>query len=717
MNRIIYVIFILLSFIATRQSEAQEAPAVKRDSLRALKKLSLEELMNIEITTSGRREQKISDVPASVVVITREEIEAYGYQSLQEILSNALGMYKIDDYRSVGFGIRGFFSNVYNRDIVFMINGLRQQLPYVNTNDFDQMNIQVESIERIEFVRGPTAVIYGNDAFFGAINIITHEKGKNEKSLVVASYGSDNTYRGSMQINSDEENTIVNISAGFFHTDGRDVSFNKILDSVQRYDGVWIKDGTTKDFFKHSSGYTNISIEHKGFYANTSYDITNRNLIHYFAPVYDTTKLNRKDNAFRSKLGYRKMINPMISFDLSGSYVRYLASNSAAKALVIPNVHYGGDRVESQKMDVELMAFIKPLGELIFTLGTRYSNTASGYDLTDVPEVGVDRYSENLITPAVMFSAYLQGEYAIGSKISLLAGFRANKQYSYDFKNTKFVSGIYQDTIYTYRHDDVHAVPRVAVVYKINPKHILKLMYGEAISRPSIYENSYVTWVIHPELIPQTISTMEVNYITGMFSDFTFTLSAFFNKLNNLINRQITLDPATGPAASTNNSGEFETMGAELQVLYKPVEKLSFDVSMSYQKTTDKLHEINAAYSPNFLAYFKAIYNIKTNIVIGTSSYYVGSMESEWDPSPVDPANGDMTPKGRIHKAVPGYFNLCANIRFNNILKTGFYFSLHGENLLNADIYYAPTLVNSEYLPKGTVDSGIYLYGVLGFKF
>jgi len=92
-----------------------------------------------------------------------------------------------------------------------MINGVIQKQPYHSWNYIPLMNLQVECIERIEVVRGPVAIIYGNDAFFGAINIITHQKGISTKSSATVAYGNDNTYRGNVQINSATESTTINL--------------------------------------------------------------------------------------------------------------------------------------------------------------------------------------------------------------------------------------------------------------------------------------------------------------------------------------------------------------------------------------------------------------------------------------------------------------------------------------------------------------------------
>lgn len=679
------------------------------DSLAPYLNMSFEELLSLKVTTAGKQEQKISEIPASVVVITRADIEAYGYQSLKEILSNALGMYKIDDYKNVSFGVRGFFSNVYSRNLVFMINGVIQQQPYLDWNDLYLMNIQVESIERIEFVRGPVAIIYGNDAFFGAINIITHMEGNEMKSSVTTSYGNGNSYRGNFQINSMTKSTSINLSAGYYHTDGRDIPFDKILDSLQRYDGIWIKDGTTKDYFRQKSQYVNLTANHKGFYVHFGYDESYRNVIHFWEPLYDSDKNSKSDFLLRSSFGYRKEINPKLKFDAHIDFLDSYFTNGYLNVFhSTPSIKYGYAKSEAQNTTAEMIAFIKPMEKLNITIGTNYTITLRGYLDLDIPDLGYDRFSVNLNSPSSLLAVFSQAEYQVLPKVRFIAGLRADQQFDYEYKNIKFVSNVYRDTIYQYNYDKISLVPMATLVYSINPKNTLKLMYGKAISRPGIYENSFVNWELHPMLVPQTISTTELNYSSVMFPNLAFAFSLFQNKLDKLINRRVVTDKTTGLYVNeNNNTGQLATIGGELQINYIPIKNLMLDVSFSYQKTTNLVFNIDAAYSPNWLAYFKANYYLTKDVVFALSGYVVGEMESEWD----------EINRVRISKTTPGYVNLSANIRFANLFKSGGYFSLHGDNLLNAEMFYPPTAVNSSYLPNGTYDKGMQIISTIGFKF
>lgn len=688
------------------------------DSLAPYLNMTLEELMSLKVTTAGKQEQKVSEIPASVVVITRTDIEAYGYQSLKEILSNAFGMYKMDDYRNVSFGVRGFYTNVYNRNIVFLINGVEQKQPYQNWNDLYLMNIQVEAIERIEFVRGPAAVIYGNDAFFGVINIITNQKGGGDKSSVNTAYGMNNTYRGNMQINTSSENTTVSFSAGFFSTDGRNVPFNKMVDSLPLSNGSFIKDGTTKGYFAQQSSYFNLNVEHKGFYSSLSYDKTNRNLIHLFAPVYDNSKPIKRDFLFRAELGYRKKITPIFSYDFHVYFGRFQIMNDLSGMLVNPKLSYGINKGETQFVNMELLTYLEPLKKLKFTLGANCSLLPEAYSHVDVPAVGFDRMFVQLYSPSVSYAVFTQVEYSLTKKINILAGGRADKQEKNEFKNIKYLAGTYKDTLYYYDYEKVALIPQVAVVFKVDSKNTLKLMYSEAISRPGMFENSFLLWVPHLQLEPQLIKTAEVNYATLAANRLTCNSSLFYNRLINLITRSSISDIYTGTYnTQNNNSGEMETFGCEIEVMYKPVKALLLDGSFSFQKTKNLLFDNVAAYSPNILAYFRANYHLTNDIIFAINSYFVGSMLSEWDETPVDPIHGDFSPRGRIADKTPAYVNLGANFRYDNILKKGVYFNLHVENLLNSDVRYAPTPDNFSLLPNGTLEDGVKLNIAIGLKF
>ena len=166
------ILVVLFIFLSGTILNAQE-----KENLKQLIDMSFEELMKIKITTAGKKSEEIKDIPASVVIITRDEIEKYGYKSLQEILNSIPGMYMISDYSagSDNFGVRGFWSGVTNNDMIILVNGVNQVYDYISGNAMNKIAALPQAIDRIEIIRGPMSVIYGSGAFFGVINIITNE--------------------------------------------------------------------------------------------------------------------------------------------------------------------------------------------------------------------------------------------------------------------------------------------------------------------------------------------------------------------------------------------------------------------------------------------------------------------------------------------------------------------------------------------------------------
>lgn len=174
-----------LFFCITLQGKSQQDV----DSLiQKYRMLSIEELLDITVTTAGKKEETIENIPASVEVITREEIERFGYASLNEILLSMTAVYGIDqrDVAGMIYGIRGYWSSTA-RNVIVLINGVRQERLESDGAEYPAQYIPVESIDRIEVIKGPMSVIYGPGAFFGAINIITNNA-DNKSSIIALLY-------------------------------------------------------------------------------------------------------------------------------------------------------------------------------------------------------------------------------------------------------------------------------------------------------------------------------------------------------------------------------------------------------------------------------------------------------------------------------------------------------------------------------------------------
>ncbi len=153
------------------------AASLNDEKIETLFNLTFEDLMNVKIDTAGKTCEKIGEIPASVVILTRQEIERYGYTTLTEALEHIPGLYNINNYEGISgnFGIRGFWNSTYeNGSIVLLVNGINQKNDLKRSSPFTNIAVPIEAIDRIEVVRGPMSVTYGNGATFGVINIVTN---------------------------------------------------------------------------------------------------------------------------------------------------------------------------------------------------------------------------------------------------------------------------------------------------------------------------------------------------------------------------------------------------------------------------------------------------------------------------------------------------------------------------------------------------------------
>jgi outer membrane receptor for ferrienterochelin and colicin len=137
--------------------------------------LSLEQLMRLTVVGASKYEQDQSEVAAAVSVITRDEIRAFGWRTIDEALASLPGIYITYDRQYTHFGTRGFsLPGDFNTRILVMINGNRvNDVNYDNGPMGRQFPLDMGLVERIEFIPGPGGAVYGQNAMFGVINVIT----------------------------------------------------------------------------------------------------------------------------------------------------------------------------------------------------------------------------------------------------------------------------------------------------------------------------------------------------------------------------------------------------------------------------------------------------------------------------------------------------------------------------------------------------------------
>src|SRR5213080_4332790 len=160
-------------------------------SAEALKKLSIEELMNLQVTSVSKRPERLSQTASAIQVITQEDIRRSGASSLAEALRLAANLQVAQiDSRQWAISARGFNGSTANKLLV-LIDGRTVYTPLFSGVFWDVQEVPLQDIDRIEVISGPGATLWGANAVNGVINVITKDAKDTQGLLLSGGGGSE----------------------------------------------------------------------------------------------------------------------------------------------------------------------------------------------------------------------------------------------------------------------------------------------------------------------------------------------------------------------------------------------------------------------------------------------------------------------------------------------------------------------------------------------
>lgn len=705
-------LFVLAPIFITSSITAQE---IKEGGDEDIWSMSLEDLMNVEVVTAGKKSENIGEIPASIIVITREEIETYGYNELEDLIADIPGFYSLGNayfYGGTNFGVRGFSTSGTFSNVMIQVNGVNQMEDLTNGFSSDNITVPIQAIDRVEVVRGPMAVVYGSNAFMGIINIITNEdESEINRSQVSVSTGSLATNQIFARLSGAEGDFHYSFNAAFSESDGLDVPYGELqsnplilasfgLDPEATTGGQYSSDnkyfnfnGTFKNFtfaINHSSrgeglpGLVPSFDFEKGWYANM-----NSSDVHlaYSLPLSDKTKLEVK---------------------ITNSERSYSAADIK---VLVPNqfLYFAAD---SKAQEYELNAFFDLSEKVSLNIGfyDRYvSQIERVVDATlfGLPDdwVSISSPSNSINT----FASFSQVEFKPNDKLKLVAGVRVET--TNNFNVTRYGMDLTQFQWVQLSSDrtdisDLQFIPRVAGIYSPNERNFFKLIYSQSKKRPSVVdlENNFRS--NGDGLNFADMTTLEANYLTTINNRVSLNSSFYYNVLTNLIVRTVELSQGT-TISSSSNKGEASTLGMEVTVKADVMENLRTELSIAYQKTTDETpgsEAIDYAFSPSVLAYFKTSYKVSDRLKFGVRGRYVDEMFAEWNPET----------EARYGLNSPSYLALDLNARVN--IYKEMYANIFASNILDEEIRFGSNQ-NSTWTDRGMLGYGRRVQVTLGYKF
>jgi iron complex outermembrane receptor protein len=528
--------------------------------------MSIEDLAKLKVDAvygASKFLQKAADAPASVTVVTAEKIQEYGYRTLADILRSVPGFYVIYDRNYTYVGVRGLSRpGDYNARILFLLDGHR-----VNDNIFGgalvgmECPVDVDLIERIEIVRGPSSSVYGTGAFVAVINVITKRGRDLASAEVSAEAGSWNSYKGRASYGKRFDSGLEMLLSGTFYDSlGHSRLFFPEFDSPATNHGI----AENADGDQAYNTFADIIYRDVDIHVVQA-SRTKRIPTASFGTVFNDPRTQTTDAQAYIDAQYRHVFGKWetlgrISYDwygYNGTYIYDYAKTG------VPPFTVNKDLANGDWLDLQWDASHLFFKRHSVTLGSEYRQDLrqhqANYDVQPFISYLDDHRS------ARVWALYLQDEFSLNQKLAFVAGLRSDWHQ------------IFGNTI----------SPRLGLIFNPTPNTNIKAIYSRAFRAPSSYENFYADSVGdtgNPSLRPEKIRSYELDVEHHFGKMFSGMIAGYDNRITGLIEQQ--LDPATGKPLYAN-SGNIRTKGIELELRAKWPAGLEWAVSHSIQYSRD----------------------------------------------------------------------------------------------------------------------------------
>ncbi len=527
-------------------------------------KLDAELASSEEVTAASRTAESVDDAPASVTIISGQELRAMGYPTIAEAIRGVRGVYLAydDTYYSAGF--RGFSNpGSYGNRILVLLDGQPMNDNYIWSSylGYDG-RADLDDIERIEIVRGAGSVVYGTGAFFGVINLVTRDRNAPTHGEVSISAAS-NAGRGRATVvwRATPESGLW-LSVAGTQGPGTDKYYPELVGQTDRTGGL--SDGFVRGADGHASGtisgrawWKSLTVQwfmnsHKKYspssqfgtvVGDTTYNRDTRGMIEARYEPQITKTIQSLSRAHMNYYGY----------DSEFVYTRYDPTAEDQRNPTSGN--YGGaygseyDRYRGVWGGLEQRFQIIPNKDIRVLAGLEvirhFRADQLGQDDRAQPP-GDPQYDPNIPndrrgnilkinTPFSSMAAYVNGDFQIHPKMRLSAGARFD-QYIYD-KNSAVADPTRTNFLEQFN-------PRVALIAKPKETEIIKLMLGKAFRVPSVYELFYQSAAQVPptNLKPEQVLSAELEYTHRFSSTWVGVVSGYLNRVTNLIELNKDLD-------------------------------------------------------------------------------------------------------------------------------------------------------------------------------
>jgi iron complex outermembrane receptor protein len=508
--------FAVAIVVAAGSARAEDAPAAVPASPVDLASMPLEALMQVKVKTASLFSQSVAEAPAAVVVLTAKDIRAFGWRTLADALGSLPGVYTTYDRTYSYLGARGFQRpGDFNSRFLLLIDGMR-----VNDSVYDQAPIgddfplDMDLVERIEYVPGPGSAIYGSNALFGVINVVTKKGSDIHGAQAAASVGSFGEKRARATYGwHGEHGADLVLSATSFDRSGQDLYYPEFDTPDQNH-------GVAQGLDYDRAQYLFAKFAYSGFRISAGYGNRTKGMppapydAVFNAPQSTTDTHSFIDATYSHRVAHGVEIASELYWErYDYSYLALFGSP--------PTANLDGDKAIWYGADVHATFSSVPHNR--FVVGVSAMRDASrnqfNYDVDPYRLVLDDRRSSDSI------GLYAEDEIKLPWRITLNAGLRLDHE---------TIAG-------------TNLSPRLALNYKPTNVDTFKLIYGRAYRAPNAYELYYTIagpggQQGNPALKAEHITTTELVYDRALGENAHATASLFHYDVRDLITE--TLDPS-----------------------------------------------------------------------------------------------------------------------------------------------------------------------------
>jgi len=620
--------------------------------------LSLEELMNIPVSSASRREEKQNLAPGVVSIVTSKEMQKYGARHLRDVLDRVVGMQIIGSHHQPHSkaSIRGVNSSQHEGHVLILLNGrpVRQGTSGGINTDF-YLGFPINIIDHIEIIRGPGSVIYGSNAVAGIVNIITKDGDDfiNE-TRVDLGFGTHSRQQAQVSTLVGDTDYSLNVGLNYIYADGDTieglVDTNRILGDY--------KTGEKSKNIVVNARYKNLTLNTMFMESGVDYAK---------AQFQFPSDENYAKRSFFD-IGYKQDI--VDGWDASFNYTTSHETRRWQVNKAVSNALNGHSDL------LEMIVHGNVNDDLNILIGANYVRNESGFN-RGLPKGSVKASN----------SLYTQVDYMLNDKQKIIAGVQWNKP-----------RGVDSDLSY-----------RTGFIQGFGANTWLKLLYSEAYRSPNLVETNLDAPLLkgNPLLDPEKIYTYDIQ-LTHQTGQTFLAINLYHSRLKNLIVRLGTTPPTQA------NAGHVDFHGIELEGRYEYDENLNFIGNFSYQENETDQGVKQTTFAPETMAKIGFTYTGVKGMTISGFNSYIGES--------TDLGEVTNDPSINVNEKADSYNLLTANIvmdlgvLFKSSKMDKSYLSVYLDNLLDEDIY-APDL-NFNHI-NNTIPHhwGRGVYGTFTYKF